>query len=82
MQYCFDRSDHHIEAPDFDPSYHKTSFDAGTGIALLKHLPWLLSILQALPESIAMKMGDAISGNIKLTRVSSKGVSFVLRAVD
>ncbi|KAF2438280.1 cytochrome P450 [Karstenula rhodostoma CBS 690.94] len=68
MQYCFGRSDHHIEAPDFDPSFHNTSFSAGKAIALLKHLPWLLSIMRALPESVAMKMGDEVSANIKLTR--------------
>jgi hypothetical protein len=81
MQYCFDRSDHHIEAPDFDPSYHNMSFNAGKGIAFLKHLPWLLSIMRALPESVAMKMGDEVSGNIKLTKVCPMGVSFTWSAV-
>ncbi|KAK7185562.1 hypothetical protein DPSP01_010758 [Paraphaeosphaeria sporulosa] len=68
VQYCFDRSDHHIEAPGFDPSFHETSFGAAKAISLLKHLPWLLTIMRALPESIAMKMGDEVSANIKLTK--------------
>lgn len=75
MQDCFGRSDGHIEAPNFDPSFHKTSFGAGKAIALLKHLPWLLSIMLALPESIAMKMGEEVSANIKLKRVSNRDVS-------
>ncbi|KAJ4350345.1 uncharacterized protein N0V89_008966 [Didymosphaeria variabile] len=68
MQYCFGRSDHHIEAPEFDPSFHKTSFGAASAIALLKHLPWFLLIMWALPESVAMKMGDEVSANVKLKR--------------
>ncbi|KAL1592011.1 hypothetical protein SLS60_011603 [Paraconiothyrium brasiliense] len=68
MQYCFGQSDHHIEAPEFDPSFHKTSFGAAKAIALMKHLPWFLLIMWALPGSVAMKIGDEVSANIKLKR--------------
>ncbi|KAJ4299457.1 hypothetical protein N0V90_004702 [Kalmusia sp. IMI 367209] len=68
MQYCFDRSDHHIEAPGFDPAYYNTSFGAARAIALLKHVPLILTIMKSLPEPVAMKMGDEVSANIKLTR--------------
>lgn len=71
MQYCFGRSDHHIEAPGFDPSFHNTSFGAAKAIALLRHVPWILYIMLALPESVAMKMGDEVSASIKLRMVSS-----------
>jgi len=69
MQYCFGRSDHHIEAPGFDPAFHNTSFGAAKAIALLKHMNWILQIMLALPESIAVKMGEEVSANIKLKRV-------------
>lgn len=71
MQYCFDRSDHHVEAPDFDPRYFTTSFNAAKAIALLKHMPWIVNFMWALPESVAVKMGDEVSANLKLTNVSS-----------
>jgi hypothetical protein len=70
MQYCFGRNDHHVETPGFDPSYHKTSFSAAEAIASLRHMNWILMIIKALPESIAMKMGEGISANVKLKRVS------------
>ncbi|KAF2261425.1 cytochrome P450 [Lojkania enalia] len=68
MQYCFGRSDHHIEAPGFDPVYHDTSFSAGKVIALMKHMNWIVTIMRALPESIAVKMGEEISSSVKLKR--------------
>ncbi|KAF2681339.1 cytochrome P450 [Lentithecium fluviatile CBS 122367] len=66
MQYCFGRSDHHIEAPGFDSVYHNISFNAAKSIATLKHLNWILDIMQALPESVAKKMGPEVSSNIQL----------------
>lgn len=69
MQYCFDRSNHHIEAPGFDPSYHNTSFNAGKVIAFIKHVPLIATFLKAIPESIAMKMGEEVSANIILIQV-------------
>ncbi|KAL5409151.1 hypothetical protein PMIN06_004103 [Paraphaeosphaeria minitans] len=80
MQYCFGRSDQHIEAPDFDPSFHNTSFGAGKAISLLKHLPWLLLIMHALPESVAMKMGEEVSASIKLTRERMEQIEDIRKA--
>ncbi|KAF2182877.1 cytochrome P450 [Zopfia rhizophila CBS 207.26] len=69
MKYCFGQSDYHIEAPGFDPNYHNTSFGAAKSIALLKHMNWILKIMLALPESIAERMGEEVSSNIRLKRV-------------
>jgi hypothetical protein len=69
MQYCFGRSDHHIEAPQFDPVFHNTSFNAAKSVALLKHMPWILTVMQSLPESVAEKIGEEISSGIRLKRV-------------
>lgn len=70
MQYCFGRSDHHVEAPGFDPSFHNTSFNAAKAIASLRHMNWILQIMLLLPESIAVKMGEEVSANVRLKRVS------------
>ncbi|KAF2109560.1 cytochrome P450 [Lophiotrema nucula] len=68
MQYCFGRKDNHIEAPQFDPLFHNTSFGAAKSIALLKHCSWILSIMLALPESVAVRMGEEVSSSIRLKR--------------
>jgi hypothetical protein len=65
----------HIEAPGFDPLFHNTSFGAAKSIALLKHMNWILSIMLALPESVAEKMGEEVSSNIRLKRVRSYPLS-------
>jgi len=75
MQYCFDRSDHRIEAPGFDPWFYNTSFNAAKAVALGKHLPSVLSFVKALPESIAVKIGDEVSANLQLKNVSQESVS-------
>ncbi|KAF2728529.1 cytochrome P450 [Polyplosphaeria fusca] len=66
MQYSFGRSDHHIEASGFDPLFHNTSFDAAKSINLLRHCNWILSIMLALPESLAVRMGEEVSSQIRL----------------
>ncbi|KAF2707312.1 cytochrome P450 [Pleomassaria siparia CBS 279.74] len=68
MQYCFGRSEHHIEAPGFDPLFHVTSFNAAKSISLLRNMNWILDIMLALPESVAMKMGAEVSSSIVLKR--------------
>jgi hypothetical protein len=72
MQYCFGRSDHHVEAPGFDPTFHETSVSAAKSIALLKHMNWILNIMLALPESWAVKLGEEVSANVRLKRVRSR----------
>lgn len=59
----------HIEAPGFDPLFHNTSFGAAKSIALLKHMNWILNIMLALPESVAVKMGEEVSSSVRLKRV-------------
>jgi hypothetical protein len=62
--------DSHIEAPGFDPSYHNTSFTAGKMIALMTHLNWIVTVMRALPEFIALKLGEDVSAQVRLKRVS------------
>ena len=69
-QYCFGRSDHRIEAEGFDPTFHHTSFAAGTANGLMRNMNWIMKITQALPEKIAMKMSAEMSSFIILRRVS------------
>jgi cytochrome P450 len=69
MQYSFGQHDNHIEAPSFDPSFHNTSFNAAKSISLLRHFPWILTTMIALPESLAVKMGEEVSSNVKLRSV-------------
>ncbi|PVH94286.1 cytochrome P450, partial [Periconia macrospinosa] len=82
MQYCFNRMDHHLEAPGFDPVYHDTSFTVGTMIALMTHFNWIVTIMRALPECIALKLGDKISAQVKLRREGTNQIEDVRRQID
>ncbi|RDW79820.1 cytochrome P450-18 [Coleophoma cylindrospora] len=68
MQYCFGKSDHRLEAEGFDPSFHKTSFSAGTAGNLMRNMNWIMKLTKSLPESISMKMSPEMSSFIILKR--------------
>jgi hypothetical protein len=68
-QYCFGQSDHRIEADGFDPTFHNTSFAAGTANTMMRHMNWIMKITKALPESWAMKASAEFSSFVTLMRV-------------
>jgi hypothetical protein len=73
LRYVFGRlisPGSHIEAPGFDPAYHNTSFTAGKMIALMTHMNWIVTVMRALPEFLALKLGEGVSASVRLKRVS------------
>lgn len=50
MQYATGRSNHLLEAPDFDPTYRDATLYGITAATTLKHTPWLNLLLQSLPD--------------------------------
>lgn len=68
-QYCFGESDHRIEADGFDPSFHHTSFSAGTANTMMRNNNWMLKLTQTLPEKFMMNMSPEFSSFVTLRRV-------------
>lgn len=70
MEYAFAASDERVLAPDFDPSF-KEAGEAGAKLgALVKQMPWLLSIMKLLPDSAQMSLNPVMASYIKLQQVS------------
>jgi hypothetical protein len=69
VQYSLGHYDHRIEAEGFDPSFHEISFAAGTSGNLMRHNNWILKLIHALPEKIAMSMSLEFSSFILIIRV-------------
>lgn len=72
MEYSYGRSDHRLEAEDFDPSYHSTVIAAGKQGSLLKQGIWILYVLQSLPEWLAARLSPDLDLVIRLARVSTR----------
>lgn len=69
VQYSLGHCDHRIEAEGFDPSFHEISFAAGTSGNMMRHNSWILKLIHALPEKIAMSMSLEFSSFILNIRV-------------
>jgi hypothetical protein len=70
MEYAYARSDHRLEAEDFDPSFHDASV-AGTLMGhLTKQMPWILSLMTSLPDQVTVLMSPDMASYVKLQRVS------------
>lgn len=77
MNYSFGRCDNRLEAPDFDPSYRDASFFGSTASNLMKHMPWMNEVLQALPDSLASVLHPALAEFMKQKRVSVLGAQSI-----
>lgn len=68
--YALGRNDSRVEAKDFDPSFHDASVVGSTMGHLTKQMPWILSLMQSLPDSAAVMMNPDMASYVKLQRVS------------
>lgn len=70
MKYAFARDENRIEAADFDPSFKLAGETAARLGHLIKQLPWMLDIMQLLPDWIQTAMEPDMAVYIKLQKVS------------
>ncbi|KAK1143049.1 hypothetical protein N8T08_007113 [Aspergillus melleus] len=52
VRYCFDQSYGFLDAPDFKSPFVQAMIDLLDGVHLVTQFPWVMSILNALPESL------------------------------
>jgi hypothetical protein len=70
MQYSFGRSEHRVEAPGFAPGFHDASVD-GLAIAhLIKHFPWVFTLIDSMPKKWATAMSPNIASVFSFKEVS------------
>lgn len=71
MQYSFSRSDHRIEAEDFDPSFHDASIVGSTMGHLTKKMTWILPVMQSMPDWVTIRMNKDMASYVNLQRVNN-----------
>ncbi|KAJ5046317.1 uncharacterized protein L3040_003564 [Drepanopeziza brunnea f. sp. 'multigermtubi'] len=52
QEYAFARSDHRLEHPEFEPTFHDALVAGSSQGAIIKQWPWLLPLMQSLPDAI------------------------------
>ncbi|KAK3321170.1 cytochrome P450 [Cercophora scortea] len=68
MQYAFARCEHRIEAKDFDPSFHDASMVGSALGQFMKQFPWVIILMQALPDWVAVLLNKDMASYVKLQR--------------
>ncbi|KAL0256814.1 hypothetical protein SLS55_007623 [Diplodia seriata] len=64
--YAFGRSDHRLQAPDFDPSFRDAMLQGGKAGHVMKHFPWLMDVLRKLPDSLLLRLSPAMGAYSQL----------------
>ncbi|KEF50944.1 uncharacterized protein A1O9_13006 [Exophiala aquamarina CBS 119918] len=68
MEYAFARSDNRLLAPDFDPSFKKAG-EAGAKLGhFVKQMPWVLTVMKLLPDSVQTTFNPMMASYIKLNK--------------
>lgn len=66
MEYAFARSDHRVDAPDFDPSFHDAAMGGSTLGGITKQFPWIVPTMQSLPDSVTTWLDPNMASYIRL----------------
>ena len=70
MKYAFARDENRIGAADFDPSFKEAGEIAARLGHFIKQFPWILDVMQFLPDSAQTAMQPEMAVYIKLQKVS------------
>jgi hypothetical protein len=76
MEYAYARSDHRIEAADFDPTFHDASIVGATMGHLTKQMPWILTTMTSLPDWVTILLSPDMASYVNLQRVFIRSINF------
>lgn len=70
QEYAFARSDHRVDQDDWEPTFYHASVAGSTGGALIKQYPWLLPLMQSMPDSFMTWLDPNMRSYFGLQNVS------------
>jgi hypothetical protein len=71
QEYGFARSDHRVDQPDFEPTFHDAGVAGSSNGALVKQYPWILPLMQSLPDSLMTWLDPNMGSYFAFQHVSS-----------
>ncbi|KAG6008146.1 hypothetical protein E4U21_004903 [Claviceps maximensis] len=80
QQYAFGKSEHRLQAPDFDPSFRDAMLQGGKAGHVLKHFPFLMNLLRKLPEWLLIRLSPAMGAYSQLQTSIKRQVAEIQRA--
>lgn len=69
MEYAYGRSDHRLEDKAWGPEYHDAVMDAGKQAGILKQMFFIFTIMQSIPQSLAIILSPPFELVIRIRRV-------------
>lgn len=82
QEYAFARSDHRVDQHDFEPTFHNASVAGSTSGAMIKQWPWILPLMQSLPDSFMTWLDPNMGSYFAFQRVSPSITSICPSHVD
>lgn len=69
MEYAYGRSDHRLEDKAWGPDYHDAVMEAGKQAGILKQIFFIFTIMQNLPEKLAIILSPPFELVLRIQRV-------------
>lgn len=69
--YCFERSYHFLDEPDFKASFPAAMEDLVSGVHYVTQFPWLSTLFQNLPDSTVRFLQPSMRSVIEFNKVSA-----------
>jgi len=61
MMYLFGKSYNRLECPDFNEAWYEIDHQGTAWGPLMRHMVWILRIIEAMPECMLKKLGPALA---------------------
>ncbi len=82
QEYAFARSDHRIDQEDWEPTFYHASVAGSSGGALVKQYPWILPMMQSMPDSLMTWLDPNMKSYFNLQKVSPVSLILVNKALN
>ncbi|RDW59056.1 hypothetical protein BP5796_11980 [Coleophoma crateriformis] len=75
QEYAFAKSDHRIEQADFEPTFHDAAVAGSASGVLIKQFPWLLPLMEALPQWFMTWLDPKMASFFALTNNTAQQIA-------
>lgn len=76
MEYAFARNNNHVGAPVLDPGFKEVGHSSARLRHFAKHMPWIMSVMKALPENVLTFLNPEVAAYLELDKVYYEAHSF------
>ncbi|RLL96210.1 hypothetical protein CFD26_104014 [Aspergillus turcosus] len=82
MEYAFGKSEHKLNAPDFDSAFHNACVNGGKSSMLMKQFPLILWTMKRVPPSLLLKINPEMTSFVRMHTDIAKQVRETMASSD